>query len=585
MPSECEGKKGNGLSKDSLIKGTLILTLAALVARALGIVQRIPLIHLLGDSGMASYTIAFNVYSIFLVAATAGMPSALSKMVSERTAQGAYAEADRIYRASLLFGAVAGVLMFVLLFWIAPYYLIWTDNPAEALLPIRAIAPALLLFPLIAMMRGFFQGHQHMMPNGISQIVEQIFRVIVSVVLAYVLLAFGLEFAIAGASFGGVAGGLAAIAVMIYFSRRFRAGRKTAGAQGGPLSGNEGEAGDAQGSRVRGSEGKAGGTTGDQTPLPYLSIIKQLLKLSIPIVIYSITVTLIYFIDSSIVIRLLQGDLGELGAEEVLGVLGGRAQSLAGIPIILAIALSQSVVPIISSAFAKKDMAQVGQQTGKVLQLSLLTGLPMVLVICAAARPLNEWIFANDKAMIAEDYAVPVIIALTVTSIFQIVMQTSGAVLMGMGRMKPLMIGVAAGIAVKLIGSYALAPSYGIHGIIGATALCFIVMTVINMVVLRSAVRFHIFGFRRWAGLIAVTVIIAVAAWLLDGWLGQSLRWFDSRWDAFVQTILQAGIAGLLYPVLLFATRTIGLADLAHLPGPLRKLTGPILRRFGKKLP
>ncbi|MCL6459455.1 MAG: oligosaccharide flippase family protein, partial [Gorillibacterium sp.] len=72
------------MSKDSLAKGTIILTLSAFIARFLGLVQRIPLQNLLGDSGMATYSISYNIYFLFFTIATAGLPSAVSKLVSER---------------------------------------------------------------------------------------------------------------------------------------------------------------------------------------------------------------------------------------------------------------------------------------------------------------------------------------------------------------------------------------------------------------------------------------------------------------------------------------------------------------------
>lgn len=551
------------MSKDSLVKGTLILTLAALVARALGVVQRIPLVYLLGDIGMAAYGIAFNLYSVLLVVATAGIPSALSKMISERTAMGRHAEAERIYKAALLFAAAAGIFMTVLLYAGAPYYARSIANP-EAALPIQAIAPALLLFPLIAIMRGYFQGRRMMMPGGMSQIIEQIFRVATSVLLAYLLLSHSLEYAVAGASFGGVMGSIAAAAVMLYYAMRLkRSDRKERLAEL------------AEASRPAAAE----------PLLAFKSIYSQLFRLSIPIVIFSMTVTLIYTIDASIVTLLLRDQIGELAAKEILGILVGRAQSLAGIPIILAIALSQSIVPIISSAYSQNDMEQVQGQTAKVLQLSILTGLPMVLVICVAARPINAFIFGNPSgSSVVEAFAAPVIIALTVSAIFQIVMQTSGAVLMGMGRMKVLVVGVIAGIAVKLIASFMLSPLFGIYGIIAATALCFIVMTVISLQSLRRTVRFRVFGLRRWAGLAAVTAVIVLTGIGLDM---ASLRYIhpfgSERWDAMVQTILVVGVTGAAYPVLLFLTRVMTVQDLQHLPGPLRKLAGPILSRLGRK--
>ncbi|WP_207952926.1 putative polysaccharide biosynthesis protein [Paenibacillus agricola] len=554
--------------------------MAALVARALGVVQRVPLIALLGDIGMASYGIAFNLYSMLLVVATAGIPSALSKMISERRELGFYAEAARIYRAALWFAVGAGAIMTLFLYIIAPYYANITLNP-QAALPIRTLAPALLLFPLIAIMRGYFQGRQMMMPNGISQIVEQIFRVAASVALAYMLLSFSLDWAVAGASFGGVVGSVAAIAVMIYYALKLRRGDRAEGVAAGSSSGSS-STGSASSS---GAIGKQMVDRVDQSSLSFKSIYAQLFKLSIPIVIFSLTVTLVYTIDSSIVTLLLRDQVGEASAQEILGVLVGRAQSLAGIPIILAIALSQSVVPIISSAYSKKDMVEVGQQTGKVLQLSILSGLPMVLVICLAAGPLNGFIFGNIKgSAIVETFAAPIIIVLTISSIFQIVMQTSGAVLMGMGKMRPLVLHVIVGIAIKLVASFALAPWFGIYGIIAATCLCFIVMAALNLLVLRKEVTYTLLSPRRFLGL-AITTIVIIAVGMGLGSLVHAYVWpfGHARGDAFIQAAILCTVTAAAYPLLLFVTRTMGVADLQHMPGSIQRLLGRVAPKLMKK--
>ncbi len=93
--------------KESFIKGTLILAAAALVARVLGLVQRVPLEHLLDEVGNASFSIANNVYLMLLTVATAGIPSTLSKMVSERYALKRPGEARQVYHAALWFAVAA----------------------------------------------------------------------------------------------------------------------------------------------------------------------------------------------------------------------------------------------------------------------------------------------------------------------------------------------------------------------------------------------------------------------------------------------------------------------------------------------
>src|SRR5690606_488297 len=145
-------------------------------------------------------------YALLLIVATAGIPSALSKLVSERLALGRTYEAERIYRSAVWFAISTGVLMTAVLVFGAPYYAEHIANDADAAVAIQALAPAMLLFPLIAIMRGYFQGRQTMLAGGLSQIFEQILRVVTAVVLAYVILRLGYEvkWAAAGASFGGV---------------------------------------------------------------------------------------------------------------------------------------------------------------------------------------------------------------------------------------------------------------------------------------------------------------------------------------------------------------------------------------------
>ncbi|MDD9271296.1 oligosaccharide flippase family protein [Paenibacillus sp. GCM10023248] len=557
-------------TKDSLVKGTLILAVAALVARFLGVFQRIPLVHLLHEGGMGSYSIAFNLYSILLVVATAGVPSALSKMVSEKYAIGRPAEAERIYRAAIWFAVVAGAFMTVLLYVLAPVYAEHISHGGpDATLATRAIAPAMLFFPLIAIMRGYFQGRQNMMPNGVSQVVEQIFRLVTSVGLAYLLLQVSLGWGVAGASFGGVMGGIAALAVMLYFALKLKR-RDAAGLKEGV-------------SRAAVNETAAGGGS---AALPvqarYRDIYRSMLKLSIPIVIFSVTVTLVYAIDTSIIIPLLEGIIGSGEALGLVGIMGGRAQSLAGIPIILAIALSQSVVPIISAAYSRKDMKQVSHQTTRVLQLSILSGLPAVLVIAIAARPLDYFMFGHEDTAFGMSHGPYMIALLTLGAMFQIVMQTSGAVLMGMGRMRPLMVHVAVGITVKLAGSFLLAQWFGIYGIIGSTGLCFIAMSWLNLRTLRQEVTFTILG-SRFVGL-AVSIIVIAGLGIAVEWLTHTYVHPTSlyRINEGINAILVCGFTAALYPLMLMLTRVVTKDDVKNFPAPVQKLINKGSRLIGR---
>lgn len=545
------------MSKDSLIKGTLILALAAFVARVLGVVQRIPLVYLIGDTGMATFSIAFNIYTPLLTIATAGIPSALSKLVSEKMELGQYAEANRIYKASIQFALIAGAVMTVLLILLAPYYANHVAKDPDAVLSIRALAPALLLFPLIAMMRGYFQGRRMMMPNGLSQIIEQVARLITAVGLAYLLLEIGRGhvWAVAGASFGGVMGSLGAVGVLVWYYMKLQ------------------KADDREGILEAARRNRAAADA-----LSIKSIYGTIFRVSVPIVLFSMTVPLIYFIDSSTVIALLDGQIGYNEAKELLGIVAGRAQSLAGIPIILAIALSQSIVPIVSSAYARKDMEQVRQQSSKALQLSVITGLPIVLAIAIAARPVNAALFPTEFQYLVGESGNGIIAFLTVTALFQIVMQTSGSILMGLGNMRPLVQNVFIGLACKLAGSFLLSMWFGIYGILAATALCFIVMMVLNLRILKKQVGYVVFTRRRWTGLAVTTAVILLVCVPLE-WITYSVvTWFPQKINALLNAAVVGGAAVVLYVLLLMVTKVYTKEHLADLPAPIRKLTG----KFGK---
>ncbi|WP_322906791.1 polysaccharide biosynthesis protein [Paenibacillus campi] len=530
---------------ESFIKGTIILAAAALVARVLGLVQRVPLEHMLGFSGDASFTLANNVYLMLLAVATAGIPSTLSKMVSERYALGRPHEAKRIYYAALLFGGAAGIVMTVLMYVGAPYYAALAKEPAAAL-ALQAIAPSLLLFPAIAMMRGYFQGRNMMSAGGISQIIEQFARVLTAIVLAYVLLRIGYgdtEVA-AGASFGSVLGSVGAFLVMVYYTFKLR--KQDAA------------------NRILTER------TGAEPVIPLRQIYGDIFKLSIPIVISSLTIPAVNFIDGTLIKPLLIGNVGDAAATAALGILGTRAQSIAGIPPILAIALSTSLIPVISAAYARKEEDNLKRQVSLALRISVLTGIPIVLMLTTAAYSINGLLFTNTEGA-------GIIGLLTLGTIFQITMMTTNSMLIGINKVNLSMVHVLCGIAVKLLLSVLLAPFLGIYGIIVATGLCFLLITMLNLRSLRQVVSFSILG-NRWLGFMITSFVLTVAG-LLCNQAGVALtEWMNHRVAFFIGCCM-VGIATLvIYPVLLVLLRVVRAEELSSYPGPLRKLLSPLMR-------
>ncbi|MNS11396.1 putative cell division protein YtgP [compost metagenome] len=530
--------------KESFIKGTLILAAAALVARVLGLVQRVPLEHIFGAVGNASYTVANNVYLMLLTVATAGIPSTLSKMVSERYALKRPGEANRVYKAALIFAVFIGVVMTLLLYVLAPVYAYYTKQP-EATPAIRALAPALLLFPTIAMMRGYFQGRGNMAANGISQIMEQVLRVITGIGLAFFLLHanYSDEWVAAGASFGGVLGSISAFGIMLWYSIKMR--RDDRKLQLEDLS--------------AGSE-----------QIPLMRIYRDIFKLSIPIVLSSLAVPAINFIDGTLVKPLLIDQMGNLAATNTLGILGSRAQSIAGIPPILSIALSASLLPVIAAAFARGDRPHLERQITLAMRVSILTGMPIVIILCSASYSVNGLLFSSLEGS-------GIIGLLTLGTIFQITMSITSSILIGMGKVNLSMGHVIVGIVIKLIASFALAAIFGIYGIIGATGLCFLVITLLNLRSMKQMVSFEIMR-GRWTGFLLTVVILFGAGYGLN-YLGDLTTSFLPPRVGFFLACCLVGVAILiLYPVMLVVLRVVRRDELGSYPRVLQKVLRPLMR-------
>lgn len=274
------------MANSKILKGTAILGIAGIFVKILGAVFRIPLTALIGTEGMAYYGYAYPLYSLFLVIATAGIPVAISRMVSEKIAYNDFSGAQRVFRVSRWLLLAIGVFAFAVCFFGAELIAKYVSKDMGAVLPIKAIAPALIFVPVMSAYRGYFQGRQNMNPTAISQFIEQIFRVAVGLILASVMVAQGLEMAAAGATFGATVGSIAGLLIIMLI---YALNKKAINYH-------------IRQSRQIHTERRKKEKT--------MAIVKQILIIAIPITIGASILPLVNFADSAIVTRrLLDGDL------------------------------------------------------------------------------------------------------------------------------------------------------------------------------------------------------------------------------------------------------------------------------------
>ena len=189
------------MKKQSLIKGSIVLGVAGIFAKFLGLFFRWPLIMLIGDEGVGYYQMSYPLY-MFFVAFASGMPIAISKIVSERIAVDDIDGAFETSRTSMRFMIIFGACMSAFLFIGAPFIVRLLKWDPKSYYSVLGISFAPISVCVMFALRGFFQGFQNMNSTAVSQIIEQLGRVVVGVGLAFLFFRRGIEFSAGGAAFG-----------------------------------------------------------------------------------------------------------------------------------------------------------------------------------------------------------------------------------------------------------------------------------------------------------------------------------------------------------------------------------------------
>lgn len=435
------------------VKGAAILGIAGIVVKLLGAVYRIPLIDMISNEGISYYQTAYPIYVLLLTIATTGLPVAIAKMISEKVTLGDHLNADRIFKttASLMigFGALsAGLVYFFAEDWV---HRINNENAYYALI---ALVPALFAAPILSALRGFFQGRQNMLPTAVSQIVEQLVRVFAGLSLAHVFLPQGLPRAAGGASLGGAMGTVVAVLVMLYFYFR----RRTETRQ------------------------EILKSTVD-VKLSIRQILRELLYIAVPITLGASIVPLMDSIDASLFpMRLQHAGFSILQANELHGNLKGLAQTVINFPLVFLGAISVSLVPSIAEYNTKRNMEKKENLIHSGLRLSFLISLPCAVGIFVLAHPIMNLLYSKQSAETLMS-AGNLLMVSSFQLIFLGVVQSMGAVLMGLGYPGTSAMNMFAGAVAKVILSYVLMgiSSINIYGMVLSSLICYVIAAVLDI--------------------------------------------------------------------------------------------------------
>ncbi len=424
--------------------GAAVLAAAGILVKIIGAFYKIPLGAMLGPVGMANFSIAYNIYSLLFVIATAGVPVAVSKLIAEALARKKGGEAEQIYCVSKRLFSVLGFLGFLILFFFSEQISVLMGN-RDAGYAIRAVSPAVFFVSLSAVNRGYFQGMADMYPTAVSEVLEALAKLICGVFAAALLKSKGGDSAhvAAGAVFGVAMGAFASHTYFLFTKKK---------------------------PKVE----KAGGKG---------SIIKNLLAISIPITLGAAVISLTAVIDSALVMNILQKTgFSEYRAKWLFGAYN-YASTLFSLPTAITATLAAGIVPAIAVERAKKNTFEADKLVNSGVRLSILIAAFAAFGMAAVSEGIITLLYGHGIEKDCIDLSSALLQYLCIGIVPLSTVTITNAVHHAMGKASVPVFAIACGGIVKIVSNYILIsmPKINIYGASVSTVLCYFIAALINI--------------------------------------------------------------------------------------------------------
>lgn len=433
------------MKKQSLIKGSMVLGIAGILTRFLGLFFRWPLIMLIGDEGVGYYQMSYPLY-MFFVAMASGVPVAMSKMISEKNATGDIEGSFQVAKEARLLMLIIGTGTSLILFFFATPIVKFLQWDSKAYYSLIGVSFAPFIISMMTVYRGFFQGLQNMTPSAVSQILEQIGRVVVGVGLAMIFLPRGIEYSAGGAAFGAAAGGIIGT---VYLAFKYSNVKRSYGIR-----------------KVRSDP----------------EVLNKILKIAIPISIGATVSTIMSLIDSILVPqKLLDAGFSNQQSTILYAQLTGKASVIVNIPLTLSMALCTSLIPIIAESYILRKKREVDSKINLSIKLSALISMPCLFGLFFMAGPIMKFIFPGRSE------GVEILKYLSISVPFIIVTQTTTSILQSIGSYIKPVLNLLVGCIVKVILTVTLVsmPTLNIYGAVIASIGAYVTTTILNVIAMK----------------------------------------------------------------------------------------------------
>lgn len=446
-------KKGQG---QSFLKGAAILSASTIIVKFISFFFTIPLTNIIGSEGMAPYNATYTIFAVFNAIATAGLPVAVSKMVSSAHSLGQDRQAEKIFSVAFRTFSIVGLVLSIIMFFFSSPLSLLMNRP-EADLSVKALAPTVFFASVMSAIRGFFQGKSNMKPTAVSQLLEALVKVLVGLSLAsYIYMVFkNSDAAPAMASAGAIAG----VSVSAFFGAFYLFVKKKKDRRESLSSLAE------TSRKVQSNK----------------TILKNLIRIAVPITIGSCFLFVLDAADSSIINARLASYLPEKEAAQLYGS-WGPAMRIFDLPGAIIIPVATSLIPLISAALTQQDYRRVSRSATSAIRITLLITVPCAVGFFLFGVPIAKTIYFSKQA--TSDVIGMLLTTISAGVVFNGLLYTTNSLMQAMGNVKQPVINMAIGGIVRILLNYYLIgiPVINIRGSAISSTISYLVTLILNLI-------------------------------------------------------------------------------------------------------
>ena len=515
-------------SQDTMLKGSAWMTACSIFSRILGAIYIIPWMAWMGSdypAANALFAKGYNIYSLFLIVSTAGIPGAISKQISHYNALDQYSTGNKLFKHGLKIMTFMGVLFGAIMFFGAPLLAtLFTDGDPRSIPVIKSLAVAVLIIPILSILRGYLQGYSDMAPSAISQFIEQIARVIYMLIATYLIMVVNKGSyinAVVQSTFAAFIGAAVAIGILILAILKKLPRLRQLSRNGKPTE-NVNEK----------------------------NFTREIFEQAVPFIILDAGITFFNLFDQSTFNQFMRMFVNATSAQldNYYSLFGFQANKLIMIIVSLSSAMAVTAVPILSGLYSKGNKGKIEDQISNTLELFFFIMIPASLGMYAVAQPLWTTFYRYDSlGILMLQFSSVISILLGLFTVLSAVLQ---ALYRNRLAIKYFIYGFIAKVVVQL-------PMIGIFHEFGPLVATSIGMGVVSWLMLRELHSIYPFDTgrisRRISGIILFSLIMFVSVmivnWVVFHFVGNS-----DRVISMVALVFEAGLGGVIYGYLVLKT-------------------------------